>query len=61
MFLQQTNLMTDRGGRHVQFVGGERQVQMPRSRLEGPQRVQGRQRSAKGRIHFRAPIIDLLN
>jgi hypothetical protein len=41
MFLQQTNLMTDRGGRHVQFVGGERQVQMPRSRLEVPQRVQG--------------------
>ena len=43
MILQQTNLMADRRRRHVQFVGGERQAEMPRRGLEGPQRVQGRQ------------------
>jgi hypothetical protein len=33
--LQETNLMTDRGGCHVEFVRGHRQAEMTRCGLEG--------------------------
>ena len=43
MSLQSTNLVTDRGRRHVQLAGGAREAQQTRRGLERAQRSQGRE------------------
>ena len=46
LLLQRADLMAERGGRHMQFVGGFGETQMPRDRLEGAQRIERRKRLA---------------
>ena len=44
LLLQRADLVAERGGRHVQFVGGLGEAQMAGDRLEGAQRIERRKR-----------------